>query len=103
VVNGLKDLNVQLLCLGRVEWHAQSHESIGEPLDANAGGAMTEVRVACLGGGVVVGIDNAIQVKRDRLGNRVELVEIILAIGDISRESERPDCIQPFRREQNIR
>jgi hypothetical protein len=30
---------------------------------------MTEVRVACLGGGVVVGIDNTIQVKRDRIGH----------------------------------
>ena len=50
---------------------------------------MTEVRSACFRDGVVVYIDDTVEVKGDVFRNRVELVEVVLAIFDVGRQSEQ--------------
>ena len=87
VVDRLEDLKVQLACLHRIERQAEGHERIGETLHTNADRAVTHVRVARLNDGVVVGVDDAVKVERDHLGDVVEPLEVVLASLDKGRKS----------------
>lgn len=89
VVDCLENLNVELFRLGRIERHAECHEGIGKTLHTNPDGSVTEVGTTSFGDGIVVYVNNAIQVIRNRLGHSMELVEVILAVGDESGESQR--------------
>ena len=89
MVDCLKDLNVELLCGWGVEWHPQGHECIGETLDADANGAMAEVRLAGFGNWVVVDINDAVQVERHNFGDIVEFLEVIGTILNKGGESKR--------------
>jgi hypothetical protein len=44
---------------------------------------MTEVGFASLGDGVMVDIDDAVDIECDGLGDSVKLLEVVLAIGDV--------------------
>lgn len=89
MVDCLEDLNVKVLCFGRVEGDPERHERIREPVDADADRTMAHVRVAGLDDRVVVHVDDAVQVERDDLGNLVKLLEVVLVAADERRESER--------------
>jgi len=88
VIDRLKDLDIQFLRGGRVKWHAQRHERVCETLNPEPDGTVAHVRPARFGDGVVVSIDDAIQVERDGLGHVVELLEVVLATPDESWERE---------------
>jgi len=54
VVDGLKDLDVELPSGGRVERHSESHEGVSETLDTKTNGSVSHVTVSCLDNRVVV-------------------------------------------------
>jgi hypothetical protein len=91
MINGLENLNVKMLGLGRVEREAQSQESVCETLDTNGNRSVAEVALASLRHRIVIDIDDFVQVLDDHLANFVELVEIIRAIVhvNICRKGER--------------
>ena len=84
----LEDLLIQFVRLLRFEGHAQDHESIRKALHAETSRAMTHVGVTCLRNGVVVDVDNTVQVEGHNLGNNVKLIEVVYAILDESREGK---------------
>jgi len=81
-------LDIKLFGLGRIEGHAKSHEGISEPLDPNADGTMTEIGSACFGNGVVVNVDDTVEVVCDGFGDGVKFVEVIFAVRDKCGEGE---------------
>ena len=87
MVHGLEDLNVELLGSWRVEWHAEHHESIGKTLHANANGSVTEVGLLRFRDGIVVDIDDTVQIECDDLSDVVQLLEVVLPVGDKGRKS----------------
>ena len=89
MVNSLEDLDVELLGLRRIERHAESHEGIGETLHTDTYGAMAEVRATSFGDGVVIDVDDAVQIVGDHLGYIVQLLEVVSTIGDEGWESKR--------------
>jgi hypothetical protein len=89
VVDRLEDLQVELLCLGRVEGVPESHEGVGESLDSDANGTVSKVRVLGLLDGVVVDVDDAVQVERNRLDDLVELGKVVNAVLDERRKGDR--------------
>ena len=88
MVDGLEDLNVEFLGSCRVEWHAEHHKSIGKSLNTNSDGSMAQVGFLCFRDGVVVDVDDAVKVKCDNLGNIVQLLEVVLPMGDEGRERD---------------
>ena len=89
MVNGLENLDIELLGLWRIKGHAKCHEGIGETLHTNTNGAMTEVRTTCFRDGVVVDVDDAVQIIGDDLGDIVQFLEVVLAVDDEGWESKR--------------
>lgn len=89
MVDSFKNLDVQFLGLGRVERHAERHESISEALHTNPNWAMAHVRTTSFRDGIVVDVDDLVQVVRDNLGDIVESLEVVLAVGDESWEGDR--------------
>ncbi len=89
MVDGLEDLEVELTGLRTVERHTKSHEGVGETLNSETDGSVTHVGVASLRDGVVIDVDDLVQVLGNDLGDVVELLEVVLAIGDESGEGER--------------
>ena len=71
MIDGLKDLDVQRLGLGRVERHAERHEGVGEPLNTDADGAVAHVRAAGFRDRVIVDIYDPVEIERDDLRNVV--------------------------------
>ena len=53
VVDGLEDLDVELLGLGSVEGHSKDHEGIGESLHSDSDGSVSHVGVSSLDDGVL--------------------------------------------------
>jgi len=89
VVNGLEDLKVELTSFGRVEGKTESHESIGETLNSNSDRTVTHVAVLCLLDGVVVDIDDSVQVESDSFDDIVKLLEVVNTVFDEGRKSDR--------------
>ena len=89
MVNGLKDLDVEVLGSCGVEGHAEHHESICKALHTNSDRSMTHVGLPRFRDWVVIDIDNAIQVVCDNLCNIVQLFEVVPAVGDKGRERDR--------------
>lgn len=71
MVDGLKDLLVQLSGSGRIEGDAESHERVGEALHTNTDGTVAHVRLTRLGYGIVVDVDDTVEVERDDFGDVV--------------------------------
>jgi hypothetical protein len=71
-----------------VEWHAEHHESIGKTLHTDPDRSMAHVGLPCFRDGVVVDVDDAVQVECDNLSNVVQLLEVVLAMGDKGRERD---------------
>ena len=88
MVNGLENLDIELLGFGRIKGHAKCHEGIGET-STKTDGAMAEVRTTSFRDWVVVDIDDTVQVVGDDLGDIVQLLEVVLAVDDEGREGER--------------
>ncbi|KAI6763085.1 hypothetical protein HG530_009065 [Fusarium avenaceum] len=90
VVDGLKDLLVELSSLWRLEGHAQSKESISKTLYTKTDRSVTHVAVASLLHRVVVDIDDLVQVADNNLTDLMQLLEIIasLIIVDESRQGK---------------
>ena len=88
MVDSLEDLNVEFLCRCGVEWHAQHHESVSKALHTDPNRSMTHVGLPRFGDGIVVDVDDAVQVECDDLGNIVQLLEVVLAVGDKGRECD---------------
>jgi len=89
MVNGLEDLDVELLGFRRIEGHAESHEGVGETLHADAYRAMAEVGATSFGDGVVIDVDDAVQIEGDHLGHIVQLLEVVSTVCDEGWESKR--------------
>jgi len=88
MVDGLEDLNVEFLGGRGVEWHMEHHESIGKTLHTDSDRSMAHVGLPRFGNGVVIDVDDAIQVVCDNLSNVVQLLEVVLAVGDKGRERD---------------
>lgn len=71
MVNGLEDLQVELTSGRTVESHSQGHERVGETLNTETDGSVTHVRVLGLDDGVVIDINDPVQVLGDDLGDGV--------------------------------
>jgi hypothetical protein len=56
MVDCFEDLDIELLGLRRVEWHAESYENIGETLYTGANGVVPEVQMTSLRNRAVVDI-----------------------------------------------
>ena len=87
-VDGLEDLGVELLRFGRVEGHAEEDEDVGEALNAEADGPV--LHVAAPGGldGVVVDVDDAVEVAGHLAGDLGELVVVEVPVGGADGPSE---------------
>ena len=88
MIDGLENLNVEFLCSLGVEWHAKHHESICKTLHTNSDRSMAHVGLPRFRDGVVIDVDNAVQVKCDNLGNVMQPLKIVLAMGDKARERD---------------
>jgi hypothetical protein len=89
VVDGLEDLQVELTSGRTVESHSQGHERVGETLNTETDGSVTHVRVLGLDDGVIVDVDDPVQVLGDDLGDGVQLLEVVLSIVDERGQGER--------------
>ena len=89
MVDGLENLDIEFLGSCRVEWHAEHHESIGQALHTDPDGPVAHVRVPCFWDGVVVDVDDAVQVECNDLSDIVQLLEVVLAVGNKRRECDR--------------
>lgn len=67
----------------------KSHESVREALHADPDGSVAEVGATRFRGGVVVHVYDLVEVVCDDFCDFVEFVEVVLAIGDEGRESDR--------------
>lgn len=81
VVDGLEDLLVKLLGVWSIEGQAKDHEGVGETLNTDTNGTVAHVGLASLGNGVVVDVNDSVQVEGDDLGDGVELLEVVLLVG----------------------
>jgi hypothetical protein len=88
VVNGLKDLLVQLLRRLAVKGHAQQQEGVREALHADADGAVAHVGAARRLHGVVVDVDDLVQVVGDHPGDLRQLVKVKVALGGVQAANE---------------
>ena len=80
MVDGLEDLNVEFLGGCGVEWHAKHHEGIGKTLYTDSDWPMAHVGLPRFRDGVVIDVDDAIQVECDNFSNVVQLLEVVLAV-----------------------
>lgn len=85
MVNCLEDLEVQLASLRRIERQAKGHEGVGEALHTDADRAVTHVAPLGLLDGVVVDIDDAVEVVSDDLHDVVQFLEVVLSVLDKGR------------------
>lgn len=92
VVDGLEDLNVEVLGLRRIEGHTKSQESIGETVDTNSNGAMAHVAPPSLRHGVVVDVDDLVQVLDEHLSDIMKLLEVINSLLDIDKGRKCQGC-----------
>lgn len=67
VVDGLGELDVELASGGRVERHAKRLEGVGETLNSDTDGSVAHVAVASFLDGVVVDVDDLVQIAGDDL------------------------------------
>jgi hypothetical protein len=88
MVDGLEDLNVEFFGSCGLEWHAEHHEGIGKTLHTNSDRSMARVGLPRFRDGVVVDVDDAVQVECDNLSNIVQLLEVVLAVRDKGRERD---------------
>lgn len=88
MVDSFEYLNVELFGSCRVEWQAEHHEGIGKALHTNPYRPVAHVRLPCLRDRVVVDVYYAVQVESDNLSNIVQLLEVVLAVGDKGREGD---------------
>mmetsp|Transcript_1161 Transcript_1161/g.4600 ORF Transcript_1161/g.4600 Transcript_1161/m.4600 type:complete len:635 (-) Transcript_1161:687-2591(-) len=79
-VNRLENLRVELLRFGRVEGHAEQDEHVRETLHAEADGAVAHVGALRGVHGVVVDVDDAVQVARRLAGDLGELGVVEVAV-----------------------
>ncbi|KAH3685491.1 hypothetical protein WICPIJ_003538 [Wickerhamomyces pijperi] len=77
VVDGLEDLNVQLLGLFRFERQSQDHESIGQTLDTQGNWSVSHVGSSGFWDRVVVTVNDSVQVLGDNLGDLVQLLKVV--------------------------
>ena len=89
MVDGLENLNIEFLGSCGVERHAEHHESIGKTLHTNSDWSMAHVGLPRFRDGVVVDVDDAVQIECDNLSNAVQLLEVVLPVGDKGRECDR--------------
>ena len=71
MVNGLKNLDIEPLCLERVKGHVKCHEGISKTLHTKANRAMAEVRMMCFRNWIVVDNNDVVQIVSDDLGDIV--------------------------------
>ena len=88
MVDSFEYLNVEFFCLRGVKRHTEHHEGIGKTLHANPNRSVARVGLPGFGNWVVVDVDYAVQVESDNLSNIVQLLEIVLIVGDKRRESD---------------
>ena len=109
VVDRFEDLEIELSSLGRVERHSERHEGVRESLHSDTDRSVSHVGVFGFLDGVVVDVDNSVQVERDDLQSRrqqqresgeetrtnlddiVKFLEIVDSGGDESRQSDRSE------------
>lgn len=75
-VERLEDVLVQAAGFVALEGHAQGNERIGQPLHAQPDGAVAAVAALGLGHGVVVDVDDLVEVQRGVVGYLVELLVV---------------------------
>jgi hypothetical protein len=91
VVHRLEDVLVQLLRLGRLEGEAQRHERVGKALAADTDRAVAHVRALGLLDGVVILVDDPVQVHRQDLDDLVEHLEVERAVLNEGGQSDRAE------------
>jgi len=82
-------VQVELTSGGTVESHSQSHKGVGETLYTKTDRSVAHVRVLGLDDGVVVDVDDSVQVLGDDLGDSVELFKVVLSVADERGQGER--------------
>jgi hypothetical protein len=82
MIDGFEYLNVEFFGSCGIEWHAELHEGIGKALNSNPDGSVTHVGPLRFRDWVVVDVDDAIQVVSNNLSDIVQLLEIVLVVGD---------------------
>src|SRR5689334_19956268 len=81
MVDSLKDLNVELPCFRRVKWQTKCKEGIGETLDTETDGSVSEVALLGFFNGVVVDVDDLVQVAGHNLSDLVQATEVVFTTG----------------------
>ena len=76
MIDCLEDLSVEVKRFRALESKTYLLEGVRHPLYPNTDGAMAEVRCLCLLDGVVVAIDDSVQVPRDSLGYAMQGLEV---------------------------
>lgn len=60
----------------------QCHKGISKTLHANTNGAMPHIASASFGDGVVVNVNDTVEVVGNNFGHVMELFEVVFAVGD---------------------
>ena len=76
MVDCLEDLGVEIKCFRALKSKTHFLEGVCHPLYPNTYGAMAEIRCLCLLDGVIVAIDDSVQVPRDSLGYAMQGLEV---------------------------
>jgi hypothetical protein len=82
MVDGLEDLQVELTSGRSIKGHTQGHKGISETLNTESDRSVTHVRVLGFLNGVIVDVDDLVQVLGYDLGDLMKLLEIVFAVGD---------------------
>src|SRR6185312_14440164 len=88
-INGLEDLPVQPARHFAFERQPQQDEGVGQSLNAEPDGAMTEIGISRLFDRIEVMIDDLVEVLCDLVGYLVQLLVIEGAVSDKTRQGER--------------
>lgn len=88
MVDSFEYLDVEFFGSCGVERQAEHHKGIGEALHADPDRSVAHVGPPRFRDWVVVDIDDAVQVESDNFSNIVQLLEVVLAVGDKRRESD---------------
>mmetsp|Transcript_85769 Transcript_85769/g.191778 ORF Transcript_85769/g.191778 Transcript_85769/m.191778 type:complete len:753 (-) Transcript_85769:7-2265(-) len=90
-VNGLEDILVQLLRAVALEGQAHDHEGVGKALDTKSDGSVPHVGAPGLLDGVVVAVDDLVEVARGHPRHLVEALEVVLPAHVARREGREGD------------
>src|SRR5277367_5132981 len=88
MINRFKDLNVEMFSLGGIKRHSQRQKRICQPLNTNSDRSMTHIGSTSFFDGIIIDVDNLVEIVCDDLNDIVQFLEIEFLVVDKGRKSD---------------